>query len=62
MNDRVLEDVNVLMTPDNDAVSLEKNMFITAHLLVCDVPGAAYVAYERTILEEYPECKEPGIT
>lgn len=62
MNDRVLEDVNVLMTPDNDAVSLEEKTLIAAPRLVYDVPGAAYVAYERTILEEYPECKEPGIT
>ncbi|KAF9363712.1 coatomer subunit gamma [Mortierella sp. NVP85] len=56
LNDRVLEDVNVLMTPDNDAVSLEEKTLIAAPRLVYDVPGAAYVAYERTILEEYPEC------
>ncbi|KAG0243469.1 coatomer subunit gamma [Mortierella sp. GBA43] len=56
LNDSVLEDVNVLMTPDNDAVSLEEKALIPAPRLVYDVPGAAYVAFQRTLLEEYPEC------
>ncbi|KAF9941845.1 coatomer subunit gamma [Modicella reniformis] len=56
MNDSALEDVNVLMTPDNDQVSLEERALIPAPRLVYDVPGVAYVAFERTVLEEYPEC------
>ncbi|GJJ76910.1 coatomer subunit gamma [Entomortierella parvispora] len=56
LNDSVLEDVNVLMTPDNDEVSLVERVLIPAPQLVYDVPGVAYVAYERTVLEEYPEC------
>ncbi|KAG0365722.1 coatomer subunit gamma [Gamsiella multidivaricata] len=56
LNDSVLEDVNVLMTPDNDEVSLLEKVLIPAPQLVYDVPGVAYVAFERTLLEEYPEC------
>ncbi|KAF9182263.1 coatomer subunit gamma [Haplosporangium sp. Z 767] len=56
LNDSVLEDVNVLMTPDNDEVSLVERVLIPAPQLVYDVPGVAYVAFERTVLEEYPEC------
>ncbi|OAQ26904.1 Coatomer, gamma subunit [Linnemannia elongata AG-77] len=56
LNDSVLEDVNVLMTPDNDDVSLVEKVLIPAPQLVCDVPGVAYVAYERTVLDDYPEC------
>ncbi|KAF9172618.1 coatomer subunit gamma [Mortierella sp. AD011] len=56
LNDSVLEDVNVLMTPDNDEVSLVEKVLIPAPQLVYDVPGVAYVAFERTILEDYPEC------
>lgn len=44
------------MTPDNDEVSLVERVLIPAPQLVYDVPGVAYVAYERTVLEEYPEC------
>lgn len=57
MNDSVLEDVNVLMTPDNDDVSLVEKVLIPAPQLAYDVPGVAYVAYERTVLDDYPECK-----
>ncbi|KAG0045986.1 coatomer subunit gamma [Gryganskiella cystojenkinii] len=56
LNDSVLEDVNVLMTPDNDEVSLVERVLIPAPQLVYDVPGIAYVGFERTVLEEYPEC------
>ncbi|KAG0004073.1 coatomer subunit gamma [Entomortierella chlamydospora] len=56
LNDSVLEDVNVLMTPDNDEVSLVEKVLIPAPQLVYDVPGIAYVAFERTVLEDYPEC------
>ncbi|KAF9345864.1 coatomer subunit gamma [Mortierella sp. AD094] len=56
LNDSVLEDVNVLMTPDNDEVSLVERVLIPAPQLVYDVPGVAYVAFERTVLEDYPEC------
>jgi coatomer protein complex subunit gamma len=45
------------MTPDNDDVSLVEKVLIPAPQLVYDVPGVAYVAYERTILDDYPECK-----
>ncbi|KAF9415898.1 coatomer subunit gamma [Podila epigama] len=56
INDTVLEDVNVLMTPETDEVSLNEIAIIPAPQLAYDVPGVAYVAFERTILEEYPEC------
>ncbi|KAF9566654.1 coatomer subunit gamma [Mortierella alpina] len=56
LNDIVLEDVNVLMTPDNDEVSLVERVLIPAPQLLYDVPGVAYVAFERTVLDEYPEC------
>ncbi|KAF9112380.1 coatomer subunit gamma [Mortierella sp. AM989] len=56
LNDSVLEDVNVLMTPNDEEVSLVEKVLIPAPQLVYDVPGVAYVAYERTVLEEYPEC------
>lgn len=57
INDTVLEDVNVLMTAESDDVSLVEVAIIPAPQLAYDVPGTAYVAFERTILEEYPECK-----
>jgi len=57
INDTVLEDVNVLMTAESDDVSLVEIAIIPAPQLAYDVPGHAYVAFERTILEEYPECK-----
>ncbi|KAG0352506.1 coatomer subunit gamma [Podila minutissima] len=56
INDTVLEDVNVLMTAESDDVSLVEVAIIPAPQLAYDVPGTAYVAFERTILEEYPEC------
>ncbi|KAF9436315.1 coatomer subunit gamma [Entomortierella beljakovae] len=56
LNDSVLEDVNVLMTPDNEDISLIEKVLIPAPQLAYDVPGAAYVAFERTVLEDYPEC------
>ena len=43
------------MTPDNDDVSLVEKVLIPAPQLVYDVPGVAYVAYERTVLDDYPE-------
>lgn len=57
INDTVLEDVNVLMTAESDDVSLVEVAIIPAPQLAYDVPGVAFVAFERTILEEYPECK-----
>ncbi|KAF8957029.1 coatomer subunit gamma [Entomortierella lignicola] len=56
LNDSALEDVNVLMTPDNDEVSLVERVLIPAPQLIYDVPGVAYVAFERTILDDFPEC------
>ncbi|KAG0036175.1 coatomer subunit gamma [Podila clonocystis] len=56
INDTVLEDVNVLMTAESDDVSLIEVAIIPAPQLAYDFPGTAYVAFERTILEEYPEC------
>ncbi|KAF9581884.1 coatomer subunit gamma [Lunasporangiospora selenospora] len=56
LNDIVLEDVNVLMTSVSEEASLVERALIPAPQLVYDVPGIVYVAFERTILEEYPEC------
>ncbi|KAF9974047.1 coatomer subunit gamma [Actinomortierella ambigua] len=54
LSDSLLEDVNMLMTPTDES-SLVEQVLIPAPKLVYDVPGRAYVAFERTALEEYPE-------
>ncbi|KAG0237076.1 coatomer subunit gamma [Actinomortierella wolfii] len=55
LSDSLLEDVNMLMTPAAEDTSLVEQLLIPAAKLPYDVPGVAYVAFERTVLEDYPE-------